>query len=408
MAATSAALEEGIEHAIRATQADEAGDIRLAIDEYKATCEALQRSVAADPDAARAAKTQTKLDGYMRRLQQLCEKVGLPPFQLPPLHATSFLTMPVGDTTAFAPPPAAARSTRTETRGGTTPLTSQATISATITIPTDAVRCMNHHGVEYFVGSKLSSGNFGNVHEAVDVFGQDFVVKILKTNRPKEEVEADWNKEVQFLRSLSHPCIVQLYDAFIFNDWYHLVLERCDHSIRGYVKKYGALPGPDVVIVASQILSGLNHIHTKSIVHRDLHIDNVLFASSASKGRLTVKITDFGISKFLKGEQRAAKTFIGRDYDYAPELVTKGHTTRRSDIYQVGLVLYYLYTGKSALSSRDGNNVMEVVTSGVARRRCTDLNTKLGDILAVFLRRKAEFRYENCAAAWVALKALLK
>ena len=51
------------------------------------------------------------------------------------------------------------------------------------------------------------------------------------------------------------------------------MLEKLSGSIRDYVKKYGPMSGPDVVDCASQILSGLNHIHVRDIIHRDLHID---------------------------------------------------------------------------------------------------------------------------------------
>ena len=45
---------------------------------------------------------------------------------------------------------------------------------------------------------------------------------------------------------------------------------------------------------------------------------------------------------------------LGRPYDYAPELLRYGHSTKKSDLYQLGLVLYFLYVGLPALSSLDG------------------------------------------------------
>jgi len=55
----------------------------------------------------------------------------------------------------------------------------------------------NDKGLDYYVGTKIGSGNFGVVHDCFDGFGQDFVIKVLKTNRPIEEVQADWAKETQ-------------------------------------------------------------------------------------------------------------------------------------------------------------------------------------------------------------------
>ena len=97
----------------------------------------------------------------------------------------------------------------------------------------------------------------------------------------------------------------------------------------------------------------------------------------------------------------------GRDYDYCPELVTKGHTTKRSDIYQLGLVLYHVYTGEHALSASDGNNVVQIVTSGLARSRAEKLNTKLGDVIGIMLRRAPEYRYKDCVETAAHLFSIL-
>lgn len=208
-------------------------------------------------------------------------------------------------------------------------------------------------------------------------------------------MQADWAKETQFLFTLNHPNIVQLYDAFRYNNLYHMVMERCSGSLRDYVERHGNLSGPDVVSVGGMILAGLHHIHQRNIIHRDLHVDNILYAPPRTASqKISIKISDFGISKLLRPTENAAVTFIGRDYDYCPELVTKGHTTKRSDIYQCGLVLYHIYTGKHALSAKDGNNVVQIVTSGLARQRAEQLNTKLGDVIGIMLRRAPEYRYK--------------
>jgi serine/threonine protein kinase len=118
------------------------------------------------------------------------------------------------------------------------------------------------------------------------------------------------------------------------------------------VEQFGALSGPDVVQVGGMILAGLHHIHQRNIIHRDLHVDNILYSITnqymffllymyltinsyvfffysyapprTASQKISIKISDFGISKLLRPTENAAVTFIGRDYDYCPELVTKG------------------------------------------------------------------------------------
>jgi len=81
-------------------------------------------------------------------------------------------------------------------------------------------------------------------------------------------------------------------------------------------------------------------------------------------------------------------------------------TTKRSDLYQFGLILYFLYTGQPALSPTDGKNVVQLVTSGTARTRAEALNTRLGDVIAVLLRRAPEYRFADCSETWKQLSAV--
>jgi serine/threonine protein kinase len=268
----------------------------------------------------------------------------------------------------------------------------------------------------YYVGAKLGQGNFGIIHNATDGFGRDFVIKVLKTNRSQAEARDDWAKETKFLYSLSHPNIIQLYDSFEYGNLYYMVMERASGNMRAYVKEKGPMPGPDVIDCAGQILSGLEHIHVRDIIHRDLHIDNILYAPGRyAHEKICIKISDFGISKLLKNDfvlggpaPQVATTFIGRDYDYAPELVMRGHTTKQSDIYQIGLCLFWLYKGSLALSPKDGSNVPQLISGGLAAQRAKQLGTRLGNTIATFLAVLPEERPANCTAAWSQLATLLK
>lgn len=233
----------------------------------------------------------------------------------------------------------------------------------------------NDAGLVYIVGQQLGKGNFGSVSLCQDQFGQTFVIKTLLSDRPKEEVFAEWKKEKDLLTSLSHPNIVHAYDGFAYQKGFYIVLERCSGSLRDLMKKEKPFAAAKVVELAGQMLSGLDHIHSHGIIHRDLHIDNVLYTTINNS--LVLKIADFGISKVLSKEATKAMTFIGREFDYAPELVNHGYTSRQSDIYQMGLLLFFLYRGESAVSKTDGSPV-DAVRGGMARKRAEGLGTPLG------------------------------
>ena len=251
---------------------------------------------------------------------------------------------------------------------------------------------------------ELGRGGFGRAFRCTDEFELPMVAKYLLPRRqPKAEQRAAWEKEIALMEAVRHPHVVHLYDAFHDANRFWLVMERCDGCVRDLVEG-NATRGfrkAEVVDFGRQVLSALNAIHAAGIIHRDLHIDNVLY--TLRDGTVQLKVSDFGISKLLTEEDSEhAYTAIGRAFDVAPELVTLGYTSQQSDIYQTGLLLFYLLTGEPAISSSDGP-AQTVIARGLARRRAENLGTPLGDVLARMLRRRDEYRYASAMDAWRAL-----
>eukprot|EP01090_Pellita_catalonica_P007745 TRINITY_DN18342_c0_g1_i1.p1 TRINITY_DN18342_c0_g1~~TRINITY_DN18342_c0_g1_i1.p1 ORF type:complete len:428 (-),score=44.11 TRINITY_DN18342_c0_g1_i1:75-1358(-) len=265
----------------------------------------------------------------------------------------------------------------------------------------------NNTQMKYRLRKLLGEGAYGYVFECADLFDQAFVMKLLKTEKPKSETWLEWRKETAFLMSLNHPNIVRMYDAFEYNGLYYMILHKANGSLRKLIEKERKGVGLDadsVIQIAGQILSGLDHIHKHGVIHRDLQIDNILYSweKGEKQDRITVQITDFGISKVANSSPDhglIAYTNIGREYDVAPELILHGYTTQQSDVYQLGLVLYYLYTGKHALGAADGQPG-EAISKGCARERAESLGTPLGHVLAKMLRRRTEWRLGDSVACW--------
>jgi serine/threonine protein kinase len=228
------------------------------------------------------------------------------------------------------------------------------------------------------------------------------VAKVLKPVRPRAETESDWRKEAHLMGLVRHPYIVHIFDWFEFGNVYYLIFERAWGSVRDLVAAHGPFAAHEIVEAGRQLLSALHFIHAQRVIHRDLQIDNVLYVGSGRQ--LALKISDFGISRqFGYGEGLYAFTNVGRAFDVAPELVAAGYTTIQSDIYQVGLVLYFLHTGRSAIGPEDGP-VGPAILSGVARARALALGSPLGGCLATMLQQAAAWRFPGALQAWYALR----
>jgi hypothetical protein len=117
--------------------------------------------------------------------------------------------------------------------------------------------------------------------------------------------------------------------------------------------RIGRLPSRKAEQLAQQLCAGLAAIHDEGILHRDLKPSNILIDD---KGQ--AKVTDFGLA--VPGELRGQHAAAGTPGYIAPESLHGIEATVRSDIYQLGLVLYEMFAGRPAYVSEDGEDLVAV------------------------------------------------
>jgi serine/threonine-protein kinase len=209
-------------------------------------------------------------------------------------------------------------------------------------------------------------------------------------------------KEVRRLLSLRHPNVVYIYDAFEQGNLFYLALERCDHPLTAMLGQ--PLQEGLTLELARQTLAAVQFLHDHDVVHDDLHPGNVLI--SHDRDRPVVKISDFGISHELRG-QPAIRPDVVHHAIMPPEILATGYTSKQSDIYQVGLLLYWMLTGQSAIDRRlPYDQLVRQVADGEPRRRAEALGTPLGSLIAKMLRRREAYRYVSPREVWADLRAL--
>jgi serine/threonine-protein kinase len=254
----------------------------------------------------------------------------------------------------------------------------------------------------YVVRDVIGSGEFGAVYEAIGPFDQIYALKMVRpANRPYAEVQAEWAKEVQRMFSLRHPNVVYIYDSFEHNHLFFLALERCDHALKAML---GTPMQEGLVIEMSrQLLAAVQFLHDNDVVHDDLHAGNVLLTHT---DRLTVKIADFGISNELRG-MAATRPNVVHHAIMAPEILATGYTSRQSDLYQVGLLVYWMFTGEPAMQMDVPYEVLcRQIAEGEPRKRAESLGSPLGALIAKMLRRRETFRYSSAREVWADLREL--
>ena len=106
----------------------------------------------------------------------------------------------------------------------------------------------------------------------------------------------------------------------------------------------------------------MNYIHKKNIAHRDLKVDNIVvaFSKPIDFTNIEIKLIDFGFAKqYVSG---GVDEFIGTPYYIAPEIIKNQKHDTKVDIWSLGVLTYYLISGKLPFQSDDRNELFQMIT----------------------------------------------
>jgi eukaryotic-like serine/threonine-protein kinase len=255
----------------------------------------------------------------------------------------------------------------------------------------------------YLIGRQVGSGAFGSVFECLGPFDQRYALKVLRpSGRSIDQVRAEWTREVHRLLALRHPNVVYIHDAFEARASFCVALEWCDHTLKDMLER--PMREELAIELSRQMLAAVQYLHDNDLVHDDLHPGNVLIQQQLD--RPTVKISDFGISKELRGAT-AVRPEVVHHAIMAPELLAAGYTSKQSDLYQLGLVMYWMIAGNPPIQlDVPYPYLVKQIADGVARQRAEQLSTPFGAVVAKLLRRRDAYRYSSAREVWNDLRNL--
>lgn len=190
------------------------------------------------------------------------------------------------------------------------------------------------------------------IFKAYDLYGQtDKIVsvkRIISINREDRLSNELFNRECIALRRLNHPNIISLIDN-INTDTEKCIITEYFRSNTLDKIEIENLDLIDKIKIMIQIIEGLIYAHSKSVIHRDLKPQNILINED-----MQVKIIDFGISKIVEFNYRTQETVKELiSYEFAsPEQIKRKDISFQSDYYSLGLIIYFILTGK-VIETRD-------------------------------------------------------
>jgi len=215
---------------------------------------------------------------------------------------------------------------------------------------------------DYTLLEQLGRGAQGVVHKAKRVAdGSHVAVKqvFLSTMSKKDQAEAA--HEVRVLSKLSHPNVIRYLDSFNQGSTLFIVTELAEGgNLTDALKRTrqrGTLLSEKLVWkYFLQTAVGLQHIHSRKILHRDIKTMNIFLTKDDN-----IKVGDLGVARILNNTNELANTMVGTPYYLSPELCEGRPYNDKSDVWSLGCVLYELCTLKHPFDA--SNQVLAVEVS---------------------------------------------
>ena len=197
----------------------------------------------------------------------------------------------------------------------------------------------------YRITSLLGRGGMGEVYRADDLrLAQPVALKFIRAALAHDPARvARLHEEVRIARQVSHPHVCRVYDIGECEGRLFLSMEYVDgEDLAASLRRIGRPPEDRAIEITRQLCAALAAAHERGVVHRDLKPANIMLDGA---GR--VRVMDFGIATVGGEDPRRA----GTPAYMAPEQRDGQPATVRSDLYSLGLVLYELFTGRSAITT---------------------------------------------------------
>ncbi|KAJ9111554.1 hypothetical protein QFC20_002527 [Naganishia adeliensis] len=208
--------------------------------------------------------------------------------------------------------------------------------------------------IKWIKGALIGAGSFGQVYLGMDAHsGLLMAVKQVdlsmgvQNEEKKKSMMTALQREIELLRDLQHENIVQYLDSSADEKHLNIFLEYVPGgSVTALLRNYGAFEEALVKNFVRQILTGLEYLHDKGIVHRDIKGANILVDNKGG-----VKISDFGISKKVENNLLSTMrlnrpSLQGSVFWMAPEVVKQTAYTKKADIWSVGCLVIEMLTGE--------------------------------------------------------------
>lgn len=264
----------------------------------------------------------------------------------------------------------------------------------------------------YLLGDVIGQGSYSRVKEVLDLISLERrVFKIMKKKRLRKIPNGEQNvqREIKLLRQLNHKNVVKLIDNFYNSDKQklYIVMEYCVIVLQELLDSSPTkkLPIWQSHHYFTQLLEGLQYLHSRGVIHKDIKPSNLLINNSG-----IVKISDFGVSEMLDLYSQSDKIYTSQGSPaFQPPEIAKGSESFsgfKIDIWSSGVTLYNITTGEYPFEGDTVYKLFENISKGDFSIPST-LDESLSSLLKGMLCADPEERFsliDICKHDWIRKK----
>lgn len=212
---------------------------------------------------------------------------------------------------------------------------------------------------DYKIGEMVGTGAFATVRKVVNKStGQVRALKIIK--KQKGQDSARLYLEVEILKKLVHPNIMQIFEFYEDKKNFFIITEFCEGGeLFDKIVEKGSFSESEGAWIMKQLLSAVNYIHSNHIVHRDLKPENILLDT---KNQNIIKIIDWGTARFFDKSKKMNR-ISGTPYYIAPEVLAEKYD-EKCDVWSCGVIMYIMLCGYPPFNAESDELILEKIKTG--------------------------------------------
>ena len=201
------------------------------------------------------------------------------------------------------------------------------------------------------IDGEIGKGGMGYIFKVWDIsLGRTVALKMLIHSKGNlEELKA----ELITARDLTHPYIIKVYDIGQYREVSYFTMELVEGlTLKQFIEESKRQDFPKKLKLFVQICEGIKAAHDQDVIHRDLKPQNIIVTKNG-----TPKVLDFGIArKYTTQDQKHGVS--GSPKYMAPEQIMNEDMDPRTDIYALGIMMFYLFTGKEPFVGKNANEIL--------------------------------------------------